>query len=263
MSLKNFRDHIHMDPTPAFFAVAIVAILLTGFSKSGFGGGLGVMAVPMMSLFVTPQFAAAVMMPILLTMDVLIVWRYRSTWERRIILALLPAALVGLILGSLTFQFMDANTVKFLVGLLAAFFVLQFAMAGNKDTARAETPKFVVFTLGLLSGFSSFIAHAGGPPVKGYLLKQQLEKSWFVGTNTVFFFSLNFLKTVAYGAFGTLSMSSLQVSALLSPVLLVGVFLGFRLHKLVDQQVFVKVVYGFLALTAIKLLYDSAVVLTA
>ncbi|NQX75167.1 MAG: sulfite exporter TauE/SafE family protein, partial [Epibacterium sp.] len=88
-----------MDHTLAFYGVAAISVLLTGLSKSGFGGGLGVMAVPMMSLFVTPQFAAAVMMPILLAMDVLIVWRYRRTWDRRIILTLLPAALIGLVIG--------------------------------------------------------------------------------------------------------------------------------------------------------------------
>ncbi len=246
-----------MDQPFASYVVALLAVLLTGLSKSGFGGGLGVMSVPMMSLFMAPQFAAAVMMPILLAMDVLIVWRYRTSWDGRIIFGLLPAAIVGLVLGGLSFQYMDANTVKFLVGLLAAFFVLQFAISRRENQPRNHTPRPVVFALGLLSGFSSFIAHAGGPPVKGYLLRQQLEKSWFVGTNTVFFFSLNFLKTIAYGAFGTLSISSLQMSALLSPMLLLGVLLGFRLHKVVDQKVFVKAVYGFLALTAGKLLYDS------
>ena len=246
-----------MDTTTAFYVVAVIAILLTGLSKSGFGGGLGVMAVPMMSLFVTPQFAAAVMMPILLAMDVLIVWRYRRTWDRRILLSLLPAALVGLVLGSLTFQFMDANMVRLLIGLLAAFFVAQFVLSQTANRPDRETPNPVVFALGLLSGFSSFVAHAGGPPVKGYLLSQNLEKSWFVGTNTMFFFTLNFLKTLAYGAFGTLSSESLSTSLVLAPVLLVRIALGFRLHGVVDQKVFVKVVYGFLALTATKLLYDG------
>lgn len=246
-----------MDQSYAFYVVAIAAIMLTGVSKSGFGGGLGVMAVPLMSLFVTPQFAAAVMMPILLAMDLLIVWRYRATWDRRIIFALLPAALVGLVLGSVSFHYMDATTVKFLVGLLAAFFVLQFVASRGQVLSDNRTPPPVVFALGMLSGFASFIAHAGGPPVKGYLLRQRLEKSRFVGTNTVFFFTLNFLKTIAYGAFGTLSASSLQISAVLSPMLLLGVFLGFRLHAVVDQRLFVKVVYGSLALTAAKLLYDS------
>ena len=246
-----------MDQSIAFFVVAVVAIVLTGLSKSGFGGGLGVMAVPLMSLFVTPQFAAAVMMPILLAMDLLIVWRYRATWDRRIILNLLPAALVGLCLGSLSFRYMDANAVKFMVGLLAAFFVLQFVASRRFALSSQRTPRPVVFALGALSGFASFIAHAGGPPVKGYLLREQLEKSWFVGTNTYFFFTLNFLKTIAYGAFGTLSVTSLQISALLSPMLLLGVYLGFKLHPVVDQKIFVKVVYGFLSLAAVKLLHDS------
>lgn len=246
-----------MDQSIAFYVVAVAAILLTGVSKSGFGGGLGVMAVPLMSLFVSPQFAAAVMMPILLAMDLLIVWRYRTTWDRQIISGLLPSALVGLVLGSLSFHYMDANTIKFLVGLLAAFFVLHFLASRRGALSQGRTPRPVVFALGALSGFSSFIAHAGGPPVKGYLLGQQLEKSCFVGTNTVFFFSLNFLKTIAYGAFGTLSVTSLQTSALLSPILLLGVVLGFRLHKVVEQTTFVKIVYGFLALTAVKLLHDS------
>ncbi|MEP4194592.1 MAG: TSUP family transporter [Aliishimia sp.] len=77
-----------MELTSAFYVVSILSILLTGISKSGFGGGLGVMSVPLMSLFVAPQFAAAVLMPILLAMDILIVWRYRRTWDRRIIVGL-------------------------------------------------------------------------------------------------------------------------------------------------------------------------------
>lgn len=215
------------------------------------------MAVPMMSLFVTPQFAAAVMMPILLAMDVLIVWRYRQTWDRRIILTLLPAALIGLVIGSMTFQHVEADTVRLLIGLLAAFFVVQFFISQLNRSRTGTTPTPIVWGLGMLSGFSSFIAHAGGPPVKGYLLRQRLEKSWFVGTNTIFFFSLNFLKTLAYGATGTLSSASLQSSAALAPLLFVGVALGMRLHSFVDQTIFVRAVYGFLTLTAAKLLFDG------
>lgn len=246
-----------MELTAAFYIVSILAILLTGISKSGFGGGLGVMAVPLMSLFVAPQFAAAVLMPILLAMDILIVWRYRRTWDRHIILGLLPAALVGLALGSATFQLMDADVIRLVIGILAAFFVLQFFVTRRAPRKPGTTPQPVVWGLGLLSGFASFVAHAGGPPVKGYLLQQKLEKTYFVGTNTVFFFSLNFIKTIAYGAAGTLSASSLLTSATLAPVLFLGVFIGARLHSVVNQDIFVKVVYGFLALAAIKLLKDS------
>jgi len=246
-----------MELSSLFYVVSIIAILLTGISKSGFGGGLGVMAVPLMSLFVAPQFAAAVMMPILLAMDVLIVWRFRHTWNRAIVFGLLPAALAGLALGSLVFELMDANVVRLLIGLLAAFFVIQFLVSRQNSKTQTKTARPVIWGLGCLSGFASFIAHAGGPPVKGYLLQQKLEKSWFVGTNTMFFFSLNFIKTVAYGAAGTLSVESLRTSLILAPILVLGVVMGARMHKLVAQNVFVTIVYGFLALTALKLLFDS------
>lgn len=246
-----------MELTSAFYVVSTLSILLTGISKSGFGGGLGVMAVPLMSLFVAPQFAAAVLMPILLAMDILIVWRYRRTWDRRIILSLLPAALLGLALGSATFQLMDANVIRLVIGALAAFFVLHFFVAQHASSKPRATSKPIVWGLGLISGFASFVAHAGGPPVKGYLLRQNLQKTWFVGTNTVFFFSLNFIKMIAYGASGTLSTTSLVMSATLAPALLLGVFIGTHLHSVVNQEIFVKIVYGFLCLTAIKLLTDS------
>ncbi len=246
-----------MDLTLPFFLVSAFAILLTGVSKSGFGGGLGVMAVPLMSLFVAPQFAAAVMMPILLTMDVLIVWRYRWTWDRRIVFGLLPAALIGLVLGNVTFQFMNADVIRLLIGLLAAVFVIQFLVNRHADRQPGRTPQIVVWSFGILSGFASFVAHAGGPPIKGYLLQQKLDKTWFVGTNTVFFFSLNLIKTIAYGATGTMTVQSLQTSLALAPLLVLGVFVGTRLHAFIKQEVFVVIVYGFLALTAIKLLTDS------
>ncbi|WP_428670724.1 sulfite exporter TauE/SafE family protein [Roseibium sp.] len=246
-----------MDLSLSFYVVSIIAILITGISKSGFGGGLGVMAVPIMSLFVAPQFAAAVLMPVLLAMDVLIAWRYRHQWNRPIVFALLPGALVGLGIGGVTFQYMHADAIRFVVGLLALFFVLQFLAQRRQLRVARQTPEIVISFLGGISGFASFVAHAGGPPVKGYLLRQKLEKATFVGTNTMYFFTLNALKTIAYGSAGTLAKESLMISLFMTPFLFVGVYAGTWLHRLVDQGSFVKIVYGFLAITAGKLLIDS------
>lgn len=247
-----------MDLSLSFYVVSALAILVTGISKSGFGGGLGVMSVPAMSLFAAPQFAVAVLMPILLVMDLIIVWRYRSHWSRGVVMALLPGALVGLMIGALTFEYMRADVIKFIVGLLALFFVGQFLLqsCGVRVGARGSVliPRF----LGVISGFASYVAHAGGPPVKGYLLRQGLDKTVFVGTNTMFFFSMNVLKTFAYGSAGMMGQDSLRVSLMLAPCLFVGVFAGLRLHRLIEQKIFVKIVYGFLAVAAVKLLYDSA-----
>lgn len=252
-----------MDLPLGFYAITIFAILLTGFSKSGFGGGLGVMSVPMMSVFVAPQFAAAVLMPILIVMDILIVRTYRKTWSAPVLLTLLPGAVVGLVLGAILFNFMDVAMIKLAIGILAMIFVAQFLLGTTASTAARPRSLALGSVLGALSGFASFIAHAGGPPVKGYLLRQGLDKTNFVGTNTLFFFALNAIKTLAYGAVGTMSLESLTVSATVAPVLFIGVLVGRHMHAYVDQALFIKIVYGALALTGAKLISDSLPMLLA
>ncbi len=247
-----------MDLSTSFYIIAGTAVLITGVSKSGFGGGLGVMSVPLMSLYISPQFAVAVLMPILLAMDLIIVWTYRARWNQAVVAMLLPGAAAGLFIGAMTFQWMSADTVRFAIGVLALLFVAQFAIGQLRGAAAEGTGAGTVFALGAVSGFASFVAHAGGPPVKGILLRQQMDKSTFVGTNTMFFFTLNAVKTGAYAAMGHFSADSLAVSLTLSPVLFLGIGLGLVLHRFISAQVFTRLVYGFLLLAGLKLLIDSS-----
>jgi len=243
----------------SFYLVLVAVIFLTGLSKSGFGGGLGVVSVPALSVFVEPQFAVAVLMPILIGIDVLVVWRYRHNWRQDVVFAMVPGALFGLVLGLATFQWMNADLIRFAVGLLALAFVTQHVFAHSREIRHGADRRSGAFAFAALSGFASYVAHAGGPPVKGYLLRQQMDKSTFVGTNTMFFFSMNALKTVSYTLSGLLSFESLMVSLSVSPVLLLGVLAGTYLHKRVDQRLFTALVYGFLTLAGAKLLLDSVI----
>ncbi|MEM8730206.1 MAG: sulfite exporter TauE/SafE family protein [Pseudomonadota bacterium] len=252
-----------MDLPIAFYITTCLAILITGISKSGFGGGLGVMAVPVMSVFVAPQFAAAVLLPILFAMDVLIVVRFRKSWRRDIVWSLVPGALLGLALGAAFFEYLDADVVRLVIGVLALTFVGLYLLQRQQIAPQRTGRSPVVIALSALSGFASYIAHAGGPPVKGYLLAQNMPKSEFVGTNTVFFFLLNGLKTVAYSSAGALNWHSLQVSLTVAPILFLGLWIGGRLHGLVNQAVFVAIVYCFLCLTGLRLLGSSLLALWA
>ncbi len=244
-----------------FYLVAAFAVLMTGVSKSGFAGGLGVLAVPLMSLFQTPQVAVTVMMPILLVMDCANIWNYRHSWSWTYVKSLLPGALCGIVVGAFTFQWMDPALLKLAIGGMALLFVLQFACAQMIGRPTGDSSRVVVFSLGALSGFASFVAHAGGPPVKGYLLSRGMEKSLFVGTNSVFFFALNLIKTFSYLALAQYSHETLTASLLLTPFLVLGVLLGFRLHHLISQLLFTRIAYLFLALAGTKLLWDGALLL--
>ncbi|MEM6492027.1 MAG: sulfite exporter TauE/SafE family protein [Pseudomonadota bacterium] len=245
-----------MDLTFAFYAVAAAAVVVTGISKSGFAGGLGVMSVPLLLLFVEPAFALAVMMPILVVMDGLIVWRYRRQWDRETVATLVPGAVAGIAIGAATFTIMPASLIAFLVGLLALAFVAQFFLRAQSAEPPAHR-RGVAFGLGALSGFAGYIAHAGGPPVKGYLLSRRFDKTVFVGTNAVYISAVNGMKAVGYAATGIFSTDSLMASLIVSPLLFVGVGLGLLLHKIVDQQLFMRIVYALLAVAGVKLIWDS------
>ncbi|MGB0696103.1 MAG: sulfite exporter TauE/SafE family protein [Rhodospirillaceae bacterium] len=262
-----------MSLPPEFYVTAILSIILTGISKSGFAGGLGVVAVPLMALSVTPQMAAAINLPILVVMDILIIWRYRKSWSMAVILPMMPGALLGLAIGAATFEWAEPDAIRIAVGVMAVAMAARWLLARRhaaQSPAEAETqppltpaPKQTgrgsLFALGALSAYASYIAHAGGPPVKGYFLRQRLEKSAFVGTNGMFFFFLNGLKLVSYTALGQITLETAKVSALLSPALIIGVLIGFALHSRIPQQAFSAIVYSLLGVVGLKLLWDGVI----
>lgn len=241
---------------PAFYVLAVVAIIITGIAKSGFGGGLGVLAVPLMALVIPPAKAAAILLPILCLMDVVNIWHYRKLWHRRNIQILLPAALVGVLIGTFTFRYLSDDHIRVLIGCIAIAFV------GNYLRKQSETevhgPDRVRGSFwGLIAGFVSFGVHAGGPPANVYLLPQKLDKSIFVGTMVVLFSTLNYVKLVPYSLLGQLDGSNLFTSLILSPLAPLGVFLGLWLHRRVDEKYFYPICYFLLTITGVKLLYDG------
>ena len=111
---------------PVFYIVAFFAVLIVGIAKSGFGGGLGVLAVPMMALVIPPLQAAAILLPVLCLMDVFNIWHYRNSWHKRNIQILLPAGLLGVLIGTFTFRYLTDAHIRILIGCIAIAFFLNF-----------------------------------------------------------------------------------------------------------------------------------------
>ena len=245
-----------MIETTLFYPIAVIAILIVGISKSGFGGGLGVLAVPLMSLIIPPQQAAAILLPLLIVMDWFTIWHYRKTWDKRNLIILLPAAFIGILLGSLFFKYLTEAHIRILVGMLAVLFVGNYFIKRRAVKQHAaDVPRGLLW--GSVAGFTSFGVHAGGPPINIYLLPQQLDKSIFVGTTVLFFTIVNLVKVVPYMLLGQFNTGNLLTSLLLAPLAPLGVWLGVKLHNKVDEKLFYTLCYGFLLITGIKLLYDG------
>ncbi len=246
---------------PNFYLAAVIAILIMGISKSGFGSGLGLLAVPIMSLVIPPAQAAAILLPLLCVMDFFNVLHYRNKFDRKNLAILVPGALLGILLGTFTFRYLSDAHIRILVGVLSILFVVNYVV-GRKNGGVKTGPNVLKGTFwGTITGFTSFGVHAGGPPVSVYLLPQRLDKTIFVGTTVVFFTIVNYVKLVPYYFLGQLNGDNLLTSLVLSPLAPLGVWMGLKLHDRVNEKLFYALAYFFLFLTWVKLLYDGFVAL--
>ena len=114
--------------------------------------------------------------------------------------------------------------------------------------------------LGGAAGFTSTLAHAGGPPATIYLLPQQLPRNIFVGTSVIFFFILNLVKLVPYGMLGLLRVGNISTILILAPLTFLGVQLGVWLNRRFSDKYFTYVIYVLLLLTGIELVTGVSVI---
>jgi uncharacterized membrane protein YfcA len=251
------------DFPPLFYPVAIFAILLTGVSKSGFGGGAAGIAVPLMSMFVAPPVAAAIMLPILCAMDVFGVHAYRGRWAREHLAVLLPGALVGIVVGAFAFGAMSLDAIRIVVGGIAVVFALNRwlrvseRIAARLAAGRRPPGRVGGAFWGAMSGFTSTLAHAGGPPFVIYMLAHKPDKTVFVATSVVFFLVVNYTKLVPYYVLGQLNLDNLAASLVFAPLAPIGVWLGVRLHRRLSERVFYEVTNTLLFASGAKLVWDA------
>lgn len=242
---------------PTFITVAFFAVLITGISKGGLGG-LGVFAVPILSLSISPVQAAAIMLPILIVMDWISVWAYRKYWDKRLLILLLPGALLGIGFGWAVADLVSEDFVRACVGIIAIIFPI-YAVLGPKlreggDWLKDNLP--MAWISSTVAGFTSFVAHAGGPPYKAYVIPQGLDKRIYAGTAVMFFCVVNAVKLIPYGMLGQFDKTNLMTSAALIPLAPIGVFIGVWLVKRINQVVFYRIMYSLIFITGVKLLWD-------
>ena len=245
-----------MGHDPVFWAVAVFSVLITGVSKGGFGG-LALLAVPLMALVISPIQAAGIMLPILIVMDWVGVWTYRKYWDRKVLLLLLPFAILGIIAGGLLAGFVDDRVVRIAVGAIAVLFPIYAVLKPSGGDALIKNNRPLGFASGIVSGFTSFIAHAGGPPFQAYVIPQKLDSRIFAGTAVMFFFVVNFVKVVPYAMLGQFDRENLTTSLILIPIAPIGVLFGAWLVKRIDQTLFYRILYALIFSVGLKLLWDG------
>lgn len=234
----------------------MIAVLLTGISKGGFGG-VALLAVPLMALVISPVRAAGIMLPILIVMDAVSVWSYRRHFDKALLFLMLPGAIIGIVIGGLLAGSVGDRFVLIFVGIIALAFSLYSVFKPKGDAGFIRGNKPVGVTASVISGFTSFLAHAGGPPFQVYAIPQGLEKRIYAGTSVMFFAVVNAVKLVPYFMLGQFDRANLTTSLILIPLAPVGVLLGVWLLKRISQKAFYRFLYAMVFIVGVKLLWDG------
>ena len=242
---------------PLFYAAAVPAVILMGLSKGGFSG-IGLLSLPLMALVASPVQVAAIMLPILMVQDVVTVWSFRRDWDRRNLAILLPSSSLGILIGYLLAAKVSDAAVALSVGAISIAFALRRILA-----ERGEPPPPAPAGLaagcfwGTVIGFTSMIAHAGGPPFQIYLMPQRLPRDVFVGTGALLFAAINWIKVPPYAALGQFTAENLATSAVLAPLAVAATFAGVRLVRRVPIERFYGIIYGLLLAVGGKLVHQG------
>ena len=243
---------------PMFYVFAVPAVILVGLSKGGFAG-VGALAMPLMALAISPVKAAAILLPILILQDGVSVWAFRRAWDRGVLLLMLPTSVVGVMIGYGLAAKVSADAVLGAVGGVSILFALQrlWASRGGRTEAPADAPAWIGGLLGVVSGFTSQIAHAGAPPFQMWVLPKRLPPASLVGTTALYFAALNWIKVPAYVSLGQFTRENLLAALALAPVAVLSTLAGVRLVRRIDPERFYTALYVLMVLVGAKLVWDA------
>jgi uncharacterized membrane protein YfcA len=244
---------------PLFYLIALPCVVALGLSKGGFSG-VGQIATPLLALIMPPLEAAAILLPIMLAQDAVSMWVYRRDYSGWNLKVMLPGAIVGIGAAWLLASYISDAAIRMMLGVITLVFVL-YSWFGPKrlaeEVGRASAVGGAVW--GALSGFTSTLCQAGGPPYQMHVFPQQLPKMTFVGTTALFFGIVNALKVIPYFALGQFSTAGLTTSAALLPLALLTNALGIWLVRITPQALFYRLTMIMLFLLSLELVRSGAI----
>ena len=239
-----------------FFFTVVPAIVLFGIAKSGLGGSMALISVPLMTIAMPLTNALGIILPILIFSDFIATYKYRKEYDFETLKLMVPFAAIGIFIGSLTFTFFSEELLKFIIGLMGFLFAGHYFFFKKNKEAKSDKNFLKGGVCSTIAGFTSFCVHAGGTPTSLYLLPLRMKKEIYVGTRIIFFACLNLFKLPLYINLSMTNFETFKQSLILFPVALLGILIGYKLLKIIEEKLFYNILYTLIFITSTKLLYD-------
>ena len=239
-----------------FFLTVVPAIILFGIAKSGLGGSIALISIPLMTISMPLTKALGIILPILIFSDFIATYKYRKEFDIETLKLIVPFAAIGIFIGSLTFSYFSEELLKFIIGLMGFLFAGHYFFVKKNKEAKSEKNFLKGGICSTIAGFTSFSVHAGGTPTSIYLLPLRMKKEIYVGTRIIFFTFVNLIKLPLYINLSMMNFETFKQSLILFPVALIGILIGYQLLKIIEEKLFYNILYALIFVTSSKLIFD-------
>lgn len=239
-----------------FFLTVVPAIILFGVAKSGLGGSVSLISIPLMTFVMPLNQALAILLPILIFSDFISAYKFRKEFDLNTLKLMVPFAAIGAIIGASTFSYFSESYLKFILGVMGFVFAFHYFFLKKDADKPVAANYFKGAICSAVAGFTSFCAHSGGTPTSIYLLPLRLKKEIYVGTRIIFFTCINLVKLPFYLYLSMVNTSSFTQSLILLPLSVFGIFVGYKLLKIIEESLFYNAIYILILVASTKLIID-------
>lgn len=236
------------------WVVAVLGALLVGVAKTGITG-LSLLFVALFAAIMPARQSTGVVLPLLITGDIVAFFLYRRHAKWSHIWRLVPWAAAGVVIGALALGRMDDHQSRVAIGVivvgLAALHVIRRARVPDVEEPH---PRWYAWVMGILAGFTSLVSNAAGPLMVIYLLAMRLPKMEYMGTGAAFFLLMNLFKFPFMVGIGLITRDSLMLNLALAPAVIVGAMLGRWILGRINQRLFENIALGLTLVAGARML---------
>ena len=239
-----------------FFLTVVPAIILFGIAKSGLGGSIALISIPLMTISMPLTTALGIILPILIFSDFIATYKYRKEFDIETLKLIVPFAAIGIFIGSITFSYFSEELLKFIIGFMGFLFAGHYFFFKKNKEAKSVKNFLKGGICSTVAGFTSFSVHAGGTPTSIYLLPLRMKKEIYVGTRIIFFTFVNLIKLPLYIYLSMMNFETFKQSLVLFPVAVIGILIGYQILKIIEEKLFYNILYALIFVTSSKLVLD-------
>jgi uncharacterized membrane protein YfcA len=236
----SFTTLIHPNLTPAYFFLFLFAALILGMSKAGLSG-FGLAAVPVMALIFGAKQSTGVILPMLITADIMAVVYYHRHAVWKYIIKILPWVAVGITVALVAGKLVNDN--QFRILLLTVVWIMLILMIFNdlrkNDEGKVPDNRLFSSFMGFAGGFATMIGNAAGPVFTLYFLSMRLPKKEFIGTGAWLYLIMNTGKLPLQAlVWKNVGVSTLLPGLVAIPFIALGIYTGIRIVNLFSEKVY-------------------------